>query len=68
MQALERSAPQVDGSTVRGVVRAAFLFADKSTGAVRGTTCTGAPVGIVVGLEAVPEIGENTDCPPVRGS
>ena len=68
VQALERSAPQVDASTVRGVLRAAFLFADTSTGAVRGTTCTGAPVGIVVGPEAVPEIGENTDCPPVRGS
>ncbi|MFP5219895.1 MAG: right-handed parallel beta-helix repeat-containing protein [Actinomycetes bacterium] len=67
VQALERSAPQVEGSTVRGVLRAAFLFADRSTGAVRGTTCTGAPAGIVVGPEAAPEVGENPGCGVVRG-
>ncbi|HWH28238.1 MAG TPA: right-handed parallel beta-helix repeat-containing protein [Mycobacteriales bacterium] len=67
VQALERSSPTVDGSTVSGVLRAAFLFGDRSTGAVRGTTCTGAAAGIVVGPEAVPEIGENPGCGVVRG-
>jgi hypothetical protein len=67
IQVLDRAAPQVDGVTVSGSARAAFLFADASTGTVRGSTCTDVPFGIVVGPQAAPEIGENTGCPLARG-
>jgi hypothetical protein len=66
VQVLERGAPQLDGTTVRGSAQAAFLFADQGRGLVRGSTCEGTAPGIVVGPASAPELDVN-DCTLVRG-
>lgn len=56
LQALDRAAPAVDGATVTGSARAAFLFSGQSAGRVRGSSCDRVPYGIVVGPQAAPEV------------
>jgi hypothetical protein len=67
VQVIGRGAPELDGVTVRGSARAAFLFAEEARGSVRASTCEGVEFGIVVGPAAAPDVGDNPGCQLARG-
>ena len=67
VQAVDDAAPQVEGLTASGASTSSFFFADRSRGAVRGSTCTDVPAGIVVSPSASPELGDNPGCTVARG-
>jgi hypothetical protein len=66
VQADESGSPVLDGLRITGVSSAAVIFGGNSGGSIGGTSCEGAPHGIVVSDTAAPTIGENS-CPVVRG-
>ena len=61
VQVSDDGAPAIVDAEVQGTTRAAMIFTGSSRGRVDGSTCTGAPYGIVVGKQALPYLGKN-DC------
>lgn len=66
-QADEQAGPVLERNTLVGSARAAVILAGSATGRLDGNRCESVPVGIVVGPQALPELGENPDCQVVRG-
>jgi hypothetical protein len=63
----EQAEPVVQDNDLTGSARAAVIASDRARGRVDANRCSGLPVGIVVGPEALPFVGENADCVVARG-
>ncbi len=66
VQAIDRAAPHVTGSTVTAAARAAFVWTNSATGRLDGNRCVDVEFGIVAGPSSAPLLGEN-DCQVARG-
>ena len=66
IQAIDRAAPEVTGTTVVRAARAAFVWTGAATGRLDGNRCLEVEFGIVTGPAAAPLLGEN-DCQVARG-
>ncbi len=66
IQAIDRAAPDVTGTTVVRAARAAFVWTGAATGRLGGNRCVDVEFGIVAGPSSAPLLGEN-DCRVARG-
>ena len=66
IQAIDRAAPVVTGTTVTRPARAAFVWTGAAAGRLDGNRCVEVPFGIVAGPATAPLLGEN-DCQVARG-
>ena len=66
VQAVDDSAPVLDGNRISRVARAAVIWSGKSSGRADRTRCRDVEFGLVVGPSAHPFLGDN-DCPVAQG-